>query len=157
MDRKDKSMLTETRLEKHTVAPENAAKFKEWIASRGGVAVWRSADLSDPALSMSSPALDREGNPTAKPHWKLENTPYRVITNPDDIEVITGKEVKRFHIGVRMGSQGLSLKVTDGSTRRIHAAVSKAGDGAWYEFDFDTQEAIIFAPGAGVILSEWHR
>jgi hypothetical protein len=147
--------MTETKLEKHTVSPENAAKFKEWIASRGGVAVWRSADLSDPALSMSSPALDREGNPTPKPHWKLENMPHRVITDPNDIDVITGKEVKRFHIGVRMGSQGMSLKVTEGSTRRIRAAVDKAGDGAWYELDHSTQEAVIYVPAKNVSLKDW--
>ena len=142
-------------LEKHTVSPENAALFKEWIATRGGVAVWRSIDLSDPTFTMSSPALGRDGTPTAKPSWKLENAPHRVITDPADIEVITGKEVKRFHIAVRMGSQGLSLKVTDGSTRRIRAAVEKAGEGAWYELDHFTQEAVIYAPAAKVSLKDW--
>lgn len=147
--------MTDTRLEKHTVSPENAAKFKEWILSRGGVAVWRSADLSDPGLSMSSPALNRDGTPTAKPHWKLENTPHRVITDPADIDVVTDREVKRFHIGVRPGSQGLSLKVTGGGTRKIRAAVEKAGRGARYEFDYDTQEAVILVPDKVVSLKDW--
>ena len=56
------------------------------------------------------------------------------------------EEVKRFHVGVRMGSNGLALKVTDGGSRRIRREVSKAGEGAYYAFDYLTQDAIILRP-----------
>lgn len=59
-------------------------------------------------------------------------------------------EVKRFHIGLRMGSQGLIVKVTDGGTRRIRHEVAKAGDGAYYTFDYGTQEAVIMRPAPKV-------
>lgn len=141
----------------HDCQVENAPKMLDWIRTRGGVAVWTSLDLSDPGFSMSTPALTTEGQPYAKPHWKLANAPAQVITDPAQIRVITAKEVKRFHVGVRMGAQGLKLKVTDGGTRRIRAAVAKAGDDAWYEFDYGTQEAVIYVPGDAVLLSDWAK
>ena len=55
-------------------------------------------------------------------------------------------EVKRFRVGVRWGSQGFTLKVTDGGSRRIRREVSKAGDGAYHVFDYMTQEAVIMKP-----------
>jgi hypothetical protein len=56
------------------------------------------------------------------------------------------KEVKRFRVGIRMGSQGLRVKVTDGGSRRIRREVAKAGAGATYTFDYMTQEAVILVP-----------
>ena len=41
-------------------------------------------------------------------------------------------EVKRFHVAVRLGSQGFSLKVSDGGSRRIRREVAKAGAGAFF-------------------------
>ena len=49
----------------------------------------------------------------------------------------------------------MSLKVTDGGTRRIRKEVGKAGEDAWYEFDYGTQEAVIFVPGEVVGLLEY--
>ena len=80
--------------DRHEVTEEHAPKFLEWIAKRGGVAVWPSVDLSDPGVSMSSPALTPEGKPTPKPHWKLAAEPSRVITSASEIDVVTWKEVK---------------------------------------------------------------
>lgn len=142
-------------MEKHEVMPENVEKFKDWLANRGGIAIWKSVNLSNPGLSMSSPALEKDGTPYSKPSWQVANQPERIITDPADVVVIVPKEVKRFHVGVRMGSQGMSYKVTDGGTRRIRAAVVNAGDGAWYEFDYSTQEAVILVPDMTVPLNEW--
>ena len=141
-------------MDKHECAPENAAKMLDWIRTRGGVAVWRSANLSNPGASWSAPALTSEGLPQpTKPTWEAESRPARIITDPSEIEVVTRREVKRFRVGVRMA--GLTLKVTDAGTRRIRAEVEKAGDGASYEFDYDEQAAIITVPGERVLLSEW--
>jgi len=57
-------------------------------------------------------------------------------------------EVKRFRVGVRMDSQGLCLKVTDGGSRRILRELLKVGDGSFYEFDYFTQEAVIYRKAA---------
>jgi hypothetical protein len=134
--------------------PENAPSFAEWIATRDGVALWRSVDLSDCHASWSTPLNEKDGTPTPSPHWKAQKSP-RIITQARDIVVVTHEEVKRFRVGVRRGSQGLSYKVTDGGTRRIRAAVDKAGEGAFYEFDYGTQEAVIKAPTSTTPLDEW--
>ena len=85
----------------------------------------------------------------------MDNKPYRVITDPAEVEVHVPKEVKRFHVGVRMG---FTIKVTDGGTRRIRCEVAKAkekyGD-AWYEFDYVTQDAVIMVPDVKIPLEEF--
>lgn len=139
-------------MEKLQVSPEHAPKFREWLQTRGGLAVWSSLDLSDPSASWTTPALTPEGSPTAPPSWKAGNKPSRVITDPTEVEVVTAKEVKRFRVAIRRGSNGLVFKLTDASTRRLRAAVEKAGEGAWYEFDYSTQEAVIFVRGEVVPL-----
>jgi hypothetical protein len=140
----------------HEVLEENVAKFAEWIRERGGIAVWRSQDLSDPCFSLSSPFLSKEGKPTTKPHWKVGETPDLVVTDPALIHVITVKEVKRFRVALRRGDQGFKIKLTDASSQKVNAAVERAGEGASYHFDYDTQVVVITAPvDRGMSLEEW--
>ncbi len=47
------------------------------------------------------------------------------------------------------------MKCTEASTRKIRKAVAAAGEGAWYEFDYAMQEAVIFVPGEQMTLREW--
>lgn len=143
--------------EKHRVIESNAALMLKWIRERGGVAIWGCLDLSNCGQTWSTPISDSEGNAATKPHWSATDTPIRIITNAVDILVDTPREVKRFHVAIRRGSQGLSLKVTDGGTRRIRAAVDKAGPEAWHEFDYGSQEAVILVPGATMSLDEWAK
>ena len=139
----------------HEVMPHNVGKFRDWLANRGGIAVWRSVNLSNPCGSWSTPVLTVDGTPHEKPTWEAESTPSRIITDPAEIVVTVPKEVKRFHIAVRWGSSGLALKVTEGSTHRIHAAVTKAGEGAWFELDHSTQEAVILIPQSTTPLDKY--
>lgn len=137
---------------------ENAGKILDWMRTRGGIAVWVSVDLSSPGECMITPYLNMEGNVKTKPHWRMDNTPERVITDPAMVVVSTDVEVKRFRIALRIGSQGMSIKVSDGGSRRIRKEVEKAGDGAYYVFDYATQEAVIMKPkGEYVPLDEWER
>jgi len=140
---------------RHNCTAENAPRFLDWIRNRQGIAVWRSLDLSDPSFSLSTPVLDPEGNPVTKPHWKVGSAPDFIVTNPDEIEVHLDHEVKRFHVAVRLGSNGMKLKCTPGATRRIEAAVATAGPGAYHVFDYETQEAVIMAPEKTQSLTEW--
>lgn len=137
------------------VNAEHAAKFKDWLANRGGLLIWQSVDLSDPGATMTSPYRGPDGEVVTKPHWKMGDMPIRHITSIDDIEVCVDKEVKRFRVGVRRGSQGFTYKVTDGGSRKIRAAVEKAGVGAYHVFDYMTQEAVIMAPDKVIPLAEW--
>jgi hypothetical protein len=139
---------------RHTCNVQNAEKFADWIKNRGGVAVWTSADLSDPSYSMSSPA-EKDGKPYPKPSWKVGNSPV-VITDPKEIGVSDDVEVKRFHVSVQVGGQGLCLKVTDGGSRRIRKEVEKAGDGAYYVFDYGSEDnCVIMKPKGWKSLAEW--
>ena len=139
----------------HRITADNATRIKTWFAERGGIAVWPSVNLSNPGASWTTPAYDPHGNTTTKPTWEAASTPSRIITDPAEVVVDVPKLVKRFHIGVRRGAQGFMLKVTDRGTRRIHREVEKAGEHAWYAFDYCTQEALIFVPGETVALTEW--
>ncbi len=141
---------------KHTCLVENAAKFREWIACRGGVAVWPTVNMSNPGKSWSTPARTEEGEPTTKPTWEAHNAPCLIVTDEKDIGVITEKEVKRFHVATRHGrSNPLLIKLTDASARRLNKEVEKAGEGAWHTFDYSTQEAIIMVPAEVVCLKDW--
>lgn len=140
-------------MEKIRTSMENASKFADWLKTRGGIALWRSIDLSDPGASCFTPAMT-DGKPTTKPHWKYANEPERIITDINDVEIYNAVEVKRFHVAVRPGSGGFSLKLTDASSRRLEAAVEKAGEGAYYVFDYgDYENAVVMKPEGVVPLS----
>jgi hypothetical protein len=57
-------------------------------------------------------------------------------------------------VAVRQSGFG-SLKLTDAATRHVRAAVAKAGDGAYYIFDYGTQEAVIMQPDSEKTLTAW--
>lgn len=121
------------------------SKVLDWVLNRGGVAIWKSCDLSDPGASWTTPATNADGTPMKKPLWKACNEPDRIITKLEDLAFTDDVEVKRFHVGLHRA--GLSLKCTDAASRRIHKEVDKAGEGAYYEFDYATQDAVIMLPG----------
>jgi hypothetical protein len=62
-------------MDRQSVTPENAPRFSEWLKSRGGVAIWRSVDLSDPGASVSTPALTPEGTPTPEASLEVRERP----------------------------------------------------------------------------------
>ena len=146
---------------KHQIAPENAQTIHDWLATRGGIAIWSSANPADPSGSWTTPVNHADGSRrTEKPHWSALAI-SRVITDPAEIEVVVPKEIRRFHIAVRMGTNGLILKLTDASSRRVRQAVQKAsqqhGTEAWYAFDYSTQEAVIYVADKKVSLPEWMK
>jgi len=122
---------------------EHALKFWTWIHHRGGVAQWRSADLGDPGKTWSTPYLDKEGKPTPKQTWKMKDKPEKIVTDPAQVRVYAPLEMDRFHVAVKRGS-GLQLVLTDASARRLKSRQKKLGDDSFYEFDYSTQEAVLF-------------
>jgi hypothetical protein len=139
----------------HTCTEENAATFLDWIKNSGGVALWNSISLSEPELNWSTPALDKNGKPTPKPTWKVGNQPDAIYTDPATIGVVTYKENRRFHVSLRVSHNGLSLKLSDASNNRLNKALMKAGEGATYRFDYDTQDAVVLVPAKTISLKEW--
>jgi hypothetical protein len=141
---------------KVTCSEQNAPKFLDWIKTQGGVAYWKSVNLSNIGLSWSTPALAPDKTSYPKPNWQAHSTPSFVVTDPSEIGVSIDKEVKRFHVAIRRGAQGMSFKCTQASSAKIDKAVEKAGEGAFYTFDYETQDAVIFAPeGKPKSLKDW--
>jgi len=130
----------------------NAEKFSEWLRNRGGIAKWDAINFSGD--SCFTPAIT-DNLPTTKPHWKYPNTPTIIITDPAQVSFYTQREVKRFHIAVRLGANGLRVKVTDASSRRINNTLEKLGTDAWYEFDYETQDAVFYLPDSTLTLDKW--
>lgn len=137
----------------HTCEVYNASLFWQWVRERGGVALWRSLNLSNPTQTWSTPALDKHGQPTSKPHWSAEASPCAVYTDPAEIGVVTYAEHKRFHVAIRPGGGG--FKLTDASSRKLEHALQAAGEGATYAFDYAAQECIILTPEQTISLLEW--
>jgi hypothetical protein len=144
-------------MEKLRVSQENAEKFWSWIHTRSGLALWKSIDLSNPGKSWTGPVLDPTGHPSKKPYWQSADKPARIVTDVNEVEVEHAVEVKRFHVAIRPSSNGFSFKCTDGATRRIESALTKAGDDSYYEFDYDSQEAVIFKPDRITPLAEYAK
>lgn len=146
---------------KHQVGVNNAQQIFSWIRDRGGIAIWDSQNLSDPGRTWTTPLHNQDGTRrTEKPHWSA-NQIARVITDPAEVEVVVAKELRRFHVAVRMAANGMILKLTDASSKQVRRAVAKAvqefGD-AWHEFDYESQKnAVIYVPAEVVPLAEWMR
>lgn len=137
----------------------NATQVADWLQNRGGILIWESVNLSNPGARWTTPALDQNNQPITKPNWQVGNAPVQHITDINDVNVITTKEVKRFHVATR-ASQGLSIKVTDGGTRKIWAEVAKAEEKynktAWYAFDYtDYENAVIMIEDTSIPMKEW--
>ena len=131
--------------------------FLCWIKTRGGIAVWPSVNLSNPDESWSTPYKMLNGELTPRPNWQAAIQPSGVYTDPAEIEVYIAKEYKRFHVAVRLSGNGMSTKVSDSGTRRIRAAVEKAGPRAFYLFDYTTQDAVIMVRDTSISLAEWAK
>jgi hypothetical protein len=140
---------------KHRVLAVNAVQVWQWFEERGGIAVWKSVDFSTAGQTWTTPLKDAEGNPMKKQDWRMEEAPSLTITDPMKVVVDVPKEIKRFRVAVKMGGQGLMLKCSDAASRRIHRECQKAGEGSWHEFDYATQEAVIFVPGESKALPEY--
>ena len=144
-----------TTITRHRILAANADQIWRWFQERGGIAVWKSVDFATAGQSWTTPLHDAEGQLTKKQDWRMEETPSLVITDPAEVVVDVPREVKRFRVGIKMGSQGMMLKCTEGATRRIRRECEKAGDDSWHEFDYATQEAVIFVPGESQPLPEF--
>jgi len=141
---------------RHPISPDNADLFRGWIATRGGIALWKSINLSNPAASWLTPAKTSDGQPTPRPNWQADTQPAKVFTSESELSVSLDREVKRFRVAIRRSSNGLMMKVTDAGSAKIRREVEKAGAGAYHVFDYGTQEAVIFAQDRTVPLEEWH-
>lgn len=145
----------------HLIEAANAARIYDWLKTRGGLAVWGSVNLSDPTKSWTAPLNDDNGVRKTKPRWECTTEPVRIITDPAEVMVSVPKEVDRFRVAVRMGAQGFMLKLTDASGRKLNARKEKAhakhNTTVFHEFDYNTQEAVIYADTEVVPIEDYIR
>ena len=141
-------------MEPHIITPENAAKMSDWLKTRGGLAIWRSVNLSNPGASWTTPVRMANGVPYEKPTWESDTKPERIITDPAEVVVSVDKEVKRFHVAIKRGDS-FNFTLTTASNTKVKNAVRAAGEGAYYVFDYDFQDCVIMAPDKQMPLTEW--
>jgi hypothetical protein len=103
---------------KHVTSQGNAGKVWDWLQNRDGILVWKSASLSDPSASCTTPFRDQEGKQIESAGWKYDKNPEH-ITSADEVGVDIVRVLEEVPIKVRMGSQGMSLKITDASKRKM--------------------------------------
>lgn len=126
-------------------------RISSWLRDRGGVAVWRL--LTAPGTSLT-PARTETGEPMPKPSWRHADAPERIVTSAAEVQVITPERVTSFPVSNRRGD-ALQFVLTDGSQRKLDRALAEAGEGAWYEFEYD--ECVIFKPGSVTTLDNLSR
>ena len=157
--------MTTATQQPHEVSPENARKFIDWLANRGGILIWHSCNLSRPGHSVSTPALTTEGEPYPRPGWEFSQH-TRHITSIEDIVVSVPKEEERFE--VRLKIRGHKLELMKRSTNKVDHAMSCYPDGWWvfastgsqrgdlfHGLSCGTDTVIIYSEAGRIPLKEW--
>lgn len=101
------------------IAAADAPRITDWIATRGGVAIWQSLDLAEAGQRTFTPALTADGKPTTAPNWRYNTKPVEIVTQPNDIGVYSEILFKAFPVSLRRSNNGLTLKLTDGSQHKL--------------------------------------
>lgn len=133
------------------ITPTIADYIKEFFEHRGGVKTWDSENLADPGKNLWFGPGDNQDPP------RCYATNPVVHTDPAEFEVVVLKEVNRFPVSLRPGDINLSIRLTDASSRRLLAARQRAGEGASFQFDYTTQEAVIYVPERATPLPDYYK
>ena len=80
-------------------------------------------DLRSAGNYSLTPALTTDGQPTTKPGWSYSSTP-EIITDPADVGIYEEALFKAVVVTLRRSSNGLSLKITDASQRKVDRLVA---------------------------------
>lgn len=141
---------------KISCTPENAPKFYEWIQTRGGIYHWRSANLSNPGASWSTPADVQQ-----KPTWQAEDKPEFTVTSADEIGVYEDALYKAFPVRLKRGGGMFSLVLADSSQRVVDRVMEKCreehGDAFYRKGVLDDCDASIgvYYTTREISLTEW--
>jgi hypothetical protein len=131
--------------------PGQRMRMAGWIEHRGGVRVWENINLSNPdGGSWYTPALTEDGRETPTPHWGVARG--ELLKDIRQLRFMAAeKKVNLVRIATRMGTQGLMVKLTDHSSKKVtlacQAAKEKYGEDAMYSFGgWDGKDCIISIP-----------
>lgn len=119
-------------------------RLLQWIASRGGVAVWvRRTNGGPPTDQRMGPALTLRGEAMAPPDGDYQL--QEVVQETGRFRFLEGwEQAARFK--VRLRKQGEALVLREGSRIRLEREMAAAGHKACYVFDRSTQEAVVLRP-----------
>jgi len=92
-------------------------RILDWIANRGGVAVWQNIDLRSAGSKSFTPARTTTGEPTTRPGWQFAAEPLEIITDPSGVTAYTEHLWKAFPVSLRRA--GMVMKLTDGAQRKL--------------------------------------
>lgn len=84
-------------------------RILDWIANRGGVAVWWNQAFT--------PAFTLTGERTPPPGWQFKPVPLEIITDPAGVTAYTEHLWKAFPVSLRR--HGMVMKLTDGAQRKL--------------------------------------
>ena len=134
IERGEKQPIAGVSSSKITFGPENEAKAAAWLATRGGIAVWRNVNLSSHAIGSETytPANAETGEPTGKPSWQVSFD--RIVPDPAEVQVEEFAEVARCKV-VR-GKYGPPCDPIARGRVKLDALLEQAGEGAWGKFDY---------------------
>ena len=144
---------------KLVIEPSAVNQVREWIESRGGVAIWKCVDLGNSRIGSETltPATHKDGAPATSPHWSNGNSPNRIITELSQVGVRSWREVSR--VKVRTGPPCFG-NVHRADRTKLDAAMDKAGNGASWQADYSKRsfgspwfEAVISVPSETVPIS----
>jgi len=116
-----------------------ANKAIEWLAKRGGIAVWVNCNMSSQSLGTEvyTPALSEEGKPTSSPGWQYGKTPSRIIT--DAAEVCVVEYAQHSRVRVIPSKYGPPCDPIKRGREKVDAALKDAGEGSYWQFDWNSR------------------
>ena len=104
------------------ISRTDAPRLLDWLATRGGVAIWSSLDLSRAGERVFTPA------DLPRPSWHYPETPTEIVTDRADIGVYDEVLFSAFPVSLRRSNNGLTLKLTDGAKRKVDKAMAACHD-----------------------------
>jgi len=97
----------------------NAERMLDWLANRGGIAIWSSLDLSRAGERVFTPA------DASSPSWHYPSKPDEIVTDRAEVGIYTETLFKAFPVSLRRGGNGLTIKLTDASQRKVDTAMNQ--------------------------------
>jgi len=146
----------------YQITPEQAPQILEWLATRGGVAVWQNCNLSSHAIGSLAftPATHDDGRPATAPSWQYGQTPVAVVTDPAAFVVQTWRETER--VKVMASKYGPPCDPIARGRTKLDAALDRAGQGAtwrwdrgYYVYGSGWRQVIVEAPANEIPLTQW--
>lgn len=146
----------------YEITPEAASRISEWIATRGGVAVWRNCNMSSHSIGSEAftQATKEDGSPATSQGWQYGQSVESIETDIAAFTVKTYRETTR--VKAVPSKYGPPCDPVARGRKALDKALEQAGEGAVWRWNYDSggygsawREIIVEAPDKTVPLSDW--